>query len=991
MRAFVFPGQGVQKIGMGGSLFDEFRDIVEQVDEILGYSIKTLCLSDPDRRLNLTEYVQPAIYVVNALRYMQLQRDAPVAADYLAGFSLGEHNALWVAGVLDFCAGLRVVETRGRLMGRAEGGAMAAVVGLTESALRDALKRHRARNITLANHNTYRQFVISGDKAELARLASLLEETPGVELFSMLNTSGAFHSPHMAQAKAAFDEFIGGKSWAEPSIPVISNVTALPYAQADIADLMGSQITSPVMWTDTIRYLLERGVDTFIEVGGSGVLTRMIEQIRRESFPAAPSSAAPLLRSIQAQCVARSDKALLVYVDDDTDECVSGAMLTRKLTAAGCALMQHVHAQERVILLFPQSFHYGLGLLSCWYANAVAVPVAITDPAQLAQKMDLLRSLVSGSGARCILTDRSFKDAVAGHAESWGCEILDIEDWADDEPALATAAPRPAAPEDLALLLYTSGSTSQPKGVMLDHAAIDRSAQSPLWGMNENSRVVSWLPQFHAFGICLGLLAPLARGASSVVLRPDQFIADPVRWFERMGQHEATHTGAPNFAFDYCRSQIDRERVSKLSLRSLESLACGGDMIDRDAYERFAAHFAPAGLRADVLRPNYGLSEAGPITLQTLGRPAQALTLDRQALQRGEVQHAPSGKVLMGCGQWDASTRIAIVDPDTRLPCRPDGVGEIWVKSPVVARGYFNDTEQTDATFNGVLADTGEAGFLRTGDLGFLADSQLYVVGREKDVIAVNGKKHHCADIEATILDRVAACRLACAVFATDQIANDEARIVVVQEMAPCQDGSRYADIAGAIVACVSETHQIHVDDVVFIPPGHMPVTGSRKIRRKACRQQYQSDSLTIAWRQRTAQYAVAARSPRPLSDEGDASHWMARLQTEVFEHELGAHAAPLQSGVTFSRLGLDSISYIRLARRIEAVFRVPCRPSLLFEKSTCEALARYLMKKTESAQDAVYPRWLAYRDATVMRWLNACMREEASIEQTLTMLKEQA
>ena len=996
MRAFVFPGQGVQKIGMGGSLFDEFADTVEQINAILGYSIKTLCLADPDQRLDLTEYAQPAIYVVNALHYMQLQRDANVKADFLAGFSLGEYNALWAAGALDFYAGLRMVQTRGRLMGQAEGGAMAAVVGLTEPALRDALKRHRALDISLANHNTHQQFVISGDKAEIIRLAPLISETPGVQLFSMLKTSGAFHSPHMAQARAAFDASIVGQSWSEPSIPVISNVTALPYAHANIADLLARQITSPVLWTDTIRYLLDQGVDVFTEVGASGALTRMIEQIRRAPSRTAPSSISPLLRSIQAQCAAQPDKTLLVYVDDDSAECVNGATLTRKLAAAGCALMQRVHAHERVILLFPQGFHYGLGLLSCWYANAVAVPVAITDPAQLAHKLDLLRSLVSESGARCILTDRSFKHALAEHAQSWGCELLDIEewvgeDWVDDASAPGTATPRPAAPEDLALLLYTSGSTSQPKGVMLDHAAIDRSAHSPLWGMNEHSRVVSWLPQFHAFGICLGLLAPLARGASSVVLRPDQFIADPVRWFERMTRHEATHTGAPNFAFDYCRSQIDQDRVAGLSLGSLESLVCGGDMIDKGAYERFAAHFSAAGLRADVLRPNYGLSEAGPITLQTPGQPARALTLERRALQRGEVKPAASGKVLMGCGQWHASTRIVIVDPDTRLMCPADKVGEIWVKSSVVARGYFNDPEQTAATFDGMLADTGEAGFLRTGDLGFLSDEQLYVVGREKDVIAVNGKKHHCADIEATIRSRVPACQLACAVFATDQIVSDDASIVVVQEMAPCHDVSGYADIAGAIVACVSEAHQIHIDDVLFIAQGHMPVTGSRKIRRRACRQQYQSETLTIVWRQRAVRHAATNASSHPPADEDDLAHWMSRLQVEVFEHELGADASPLQAGVTFSRLGLDSIRYIRLARRIEAVFRIPFKPSLLFEQNTREALARYLMKQNESAQDVVYPRWRAYRDETVMRLLHACMREEASIDRTLTVLKEQA
>jgi malonyl CoA-acyl carrier protein transacylase len=997
MRAFVFPGQGIQKAGMGGPLFDAFPEMAESASEVLGYSIRTLCLHDPDQRLKSTEFAQPAIYVVNALDHLRRLQEDPAPPAFLAGFSLGEYNALLAAGVFDFLTGLRIVQRRAQLMAQADGGAMAAVVGLEAPALRDALARHGARAVTLANHNTFEQFVLSGDRAELVRLKPLLEDTPGVQMVTMLNTSGAFHSPHMDGAREAFAAFVHGLPLSAPRIPVIANATARPYGADGIADLMARQITSPVLWTDSIQYLRSQGVDVFAEAGGSGVLTRMIDRISQRPPVPGGLSEAPLLRTIQARCAALPDKDLLVYERDEAVERVSGARLARASAAVGHALIGRVPPQARVVLLFPQGFHYGLGLLSCWYANAVAVPVAITDPLQLAHKADLLRAVVAGSGARHVLTDRAFKGPVAALAAELDCEVLDIEDWRD-APVPDEAAPRPAAREDLAVLLYTSGSTAQPKGVVLDHATMRNSALSPLWAMDEHSRVVSWLPQFHAFGICLGLLAPLARGASSVVLRPEQFIADPIRWFEAMDRHRATHTGAPNFAFDYCCSQLGPERLAGLSLASLRSLACGGDMIQQEAYARFAAHFAAAGLRPDVLRPNYGLSEAGPLTLQTLDEPAQSITLDRASLQRGLVRPAASGKTLMGCGAWHASTRIAIVDSDSRLPCPPDRVGEIWVKSPVVARGYFNDPEQTDLTFNGTLADTGEGGFLRTGDLGFVDGTQLYIVGREKDVIVVNGKNHHCADIEATIRKRVAACRWACAAFAADRLAGEDvaddarARIVVVQEMGPLDASQTHAGIAEAIVACVSEAHQIRIDDLVFVPPGAIPVTGSRKVRRKACRQQYLDATLNVAWRlhREAGEAGEAPEADRP-SDGAELAYWAARLQDDVFVPELGAVASRLAAGASLGHLGLDSIGYIRLARRIEEAFRTTFKPGLFLEHNTRDALARHLMARGEALQDAVYPRWRAYRDETVMRLLDACAREEIDVRQTLAMLKEPA
>lgn len=746
--------------------------------------------------------------------------------------------------------------------------------------------------------------------------------------------------------------------------------------------------------------------------------TRKTKGKRTAVTPA--SGMPPLLQQILSQCARHPRKELLVYEHGDRVDRIDGRMLAERVERLGQALIARIEAQERVLLLLPHGFHYGLSLLAAWHANVVAVPVAVTHPDQFAQKADLLRAVIAGADARHVLTDATFAAAGLAWIQALGCEIHSIEALSA-APAAGGGGPRPASDDDLAVLLYTSGSTAQPKGVMLDHRTIDSSAQSPLWGLTEHSRVVSWLPQFHAFGICLGLLAPLARGAQSVVMPVERFIADPAVWLESIARHEGTHTGAPNFAFDYCVSQVPSERMAGLSLASLASLACGGDIINKDAYERFTSHFASAGLRGDVLKPNYGLSEAGPVTLQRQGTPPECIVLDREALRAGDVRGSDSGKVLMGCGAWHETTRILIVDPDTCSECAPERVGEIWLKSPVVARGYYRDPEQTEATFNGTLAESGESGFLRTGDLGFISGGQLYIVGREKDVIVVNGKNHHCADIEATIRRQRPAYRGACAVFAIDDAATGMPKIVAVLEDAAFEDAAfedvdraddpadaahgdghvDHARIAGDILACVSHAHQLRIEDVVFIAAGTMPVTGSRKVQRKACRQRYEQEGLDIVWRLERERPRAAQVQDRSAGAHDGLHAWVERLHAEVLVHELGDRARTLDTTADFTRLGLDSIQYIRLARRVEVVFGQPCRPGVFFAHSSCEALAVHLMSLAEPLREPLRGTatghgsgasvWRPYQDAAVIRLLDACARGEIPIEGALSVLKENA
>jgi malonyl CoA-acyl carrier protein transacylase len=287
MIAFVFPGQGSQKRGMGQGLFDEapqYAEVEKDVDTILGYSLRKLCLEDPDNRLKETQFTQPCLYVVNALHYYKAVSKGE-RPDYLAGHSLGEYNALLAAGVFDFLTGLRLVQRRGDLMSRAKNGGMAAVIGLGAGVVAEVIEENELASIDIANFNTPSQTVVSGPIEDIRRAGPFFE-TAGARIYMPLQVSAAFHSRYMVDAAKAFADFLAPMSFAAPKTPVIANVTAKPYptdsASERVKSLLVNQIAHSVQWTQSIRFLISQGVTQFSEMGPGNVLTRSVQQIQQE-------------------------------------------------------------------------------------------------------------------------------------------------------------------------------------------------------------------------------------------------------------------------------------------------------------------------------------------------------------------------------------------------------------------------------------------------------------------------------------------------------------------------------------------------------------------------------------------------------------------------------------------------------------------------------------------------------------------------------------
>jgi len=287
MIAFLFPGQGSQKRGMGQGLFDEtpqYAEVEKDVDTILGYSLRKLCLEDADNRLKETQFTQPCLYVVNALHYYKAVGQG-ARPTHLAGHSLGEYNALLAAGVFDFLTGLRLTQKRGELMSRAKNGGMGAVIGLGADAVAKVIEENGLASIDVANFNSPSQTVVSGPTEDVRRAGPLFEKA-GARIYMPLQVSAAFHSRYMADAAKAFADFLAPMSFAAPQIPVISNVTAQPYpadnASESVKSLLAQQITRSVRWNQSVRFLISQGVTQFSEVGQGNVLTRMAQEIQQE-------------------------------------------------------------------------------------------------------------------------------------------------------------------------------------------------------------------------------------------------------------------------------------------------------------------------------------------------------------------------------------------------------------------------------------------------------------------------------------------------------------------------------------------------------------------------------------------------------------------------------------------------------------------------------------------------------------------------------------
>ena len=432
-------------------------------------------------------------------------------------------------------------------------------------------------------------------------------------------------------------------------------------------------------------------------------------------------------------------------------------------------------------------------------------------------------------------------------------------------PALIDTAEVPAGAEsgwefptvyedDLAYLQYTSGSTTDPKGVMISHRNVLHHCRDirAMCDFGPDSVSVTWLPYFHDYGLIDGLLVPLQNGTPCYVMSPFAFLKRPFAWLNAISRLRATHTQAPNFAYDQCVRRIKPEQLAQLDLSSLRAAGNGSEPVNPLVVEAFHRTFGPQGFRREAMCPAYGLAEAtlmmscnGPSTSPHAG------TFGAEALGEGRVVETSDNSTLTrrvtSCGPALGNINIEIVDPMTCLRSPAGGVGEIWISDPCVALGYWKREEATAETFGAHIADTGEGPFLRTGDLGFLKDGELYVTSRIKDLIIVAGANHYPQDIEWTV-ERCHPAVRANHVAASSVYVDGDERLLVAPEVerGALQSPEDVQGLLDAVKRAVAEAHELQVYAILILNRGSLPKTASGKIQRYSCTQLLRGDGDEI-------------------------------------------------------------------------------------------------------------------------------------------------
>ncbi|WP_282776702.1 MULTISPECIES: AMP-binding protein [unclassified Nocardia] len=618
--------------------------------------------------------------------------------------------------------------------------------------------------------------------------------------------------------------------------------------------------------------------------------------------------------------------------------------LDRRARVIADCLAEQFNRGDRVLLLYPAGLDYVTAFFGCLYAGVIAVPM----PEAARNRVGQIEAVARDCVAVAVLTTYQGVvelDSPGTHHALTGLPRIATDVLRDAQDPAPRAAIDGSA---VAYLQYTSGSTAAPKGVIIDHAmALHQSADmAHCWQVGRDDVIVSWLPHFHDFGHVTGVLLPVYAGCSAVLMAPSTFVKNPVRWLEAITTYRGTHSGAPNFALDLCVDKTTPQQRAELDLSSWRALSNGAEPVRKASLDRFHATFAPSGLSATALTPGYGLAEATlKVTCSNVRGRHVAVRFDRQALGLGKAEPsgAEDGIDLVGLGVTALSTELAIVDPATAFRL-PDGrVGEIWVSGPAVSPGYWQRPADTAQTF-GVRIEGDTRDWLRTGDLGFVHAGEMFICGRVKNMMIVNGVNYYLEDLEGTLADGHDGLR-AGGVLAFGISKGGQEKLVLVAEHRP-DSGVDPGELTRAMSDLVARRHGIVAESVVLIAPGTIPRTTSGKLRRQQCRNDFQAGRLSEIYRWEGKKTMTETTENQVPGPSGSTMTELVRLGLiEQVRAWMADRPGPDQPVLDLSRSlidhGLGSVDQIDLHESLETWAGQRFAPELLWESATVEDMVR--------------------------------------------------
>lgn len=695
------------------------------------------------------------------------------------------------------------------------------------------------------------------------------------------------------------------------------------------------------------------------------------------------TSVASFIDILHNRAVHQPDQKAFTFLQDGETESnsLTYKQLEQQAQAIASQLQYLALTGERALLLYPPGLEFIVAFFGCLYAGVIGVPAY---PPRSNQRMTRLSAIVADASAKVALTTNSLlKDIKNRFAQDSELSILNTlaTDNIDNNQAHKWQKPQINS-DTLAFLQYTSGSTGTPKGVMVTHGNLQHNCEymRQAFQLTPESVSVSWLPTFHDMGLILGILEPLYTGFPEILMPPTSFIQQPIKWLRTISRYKATHSGGPNFAYELCINKITQEQLETLDLSTWRCAYNGAEPVRQQTLEQFVAKFKFCGFCSNFLYPCYGMAEA---TLMISGGLVDAepvyCTIKADELEQNQIVEASSNrqsvKHLVGCGREWLDTKIVIADPESLSQCPPNQVGEIWISGCSTAQGYWKRPEQTEQTFKAQLRDTPQETFLRTGDLGFLKNGELFITGRLKDVIIIRGRNHYPQDIELTVEQCHPALRLNCgSAFSVDN--DGEEKLVIAQEVERSYLRQlNVSEVIGAIRQAVAQQHDLEIYAVLLLKTASLPKTSSGKLQRSACRSGFLSGSLDIVadWcvnpQNKTKfrhletqvesllqQVQTTTLSP---SLESKNSHQTAIPEKSLSQQEIAAwliskvaqelQLVPENIDIRqpLADYGLSSLNIVRFSGELQEFLGRQLSPDIFYDYPSIEALSEYLGAKT--------------------------------------------
>ena len=562
-----------------------------------------------------------------------------------------------------------------------------------------------------------------------------------------------------------------------------------------------------------------------------------------------------ILDILNWRAIHQSDKIAFTYlVDGELDQqTITYAELVTKSKALAASLQEQNLANQRAVLLYPSGIEFIIAFFGCLYAKAVAVPVYPPHPMRFEAEWQKVSSIMKNAQTKIVLTQA----LVVGFIQhtKFDDESIQESNWLATDTVSDEYAAKYQATDigrtELAYLQYTSGSTSEPKGVMIEHQHIVANAKlaDEMIELSEQIVSVSWLPLYHDLGLLGFIITPIFKGYHSVLLSPLHFLQKPVRWLQAITRFKADRTASPNFGYELCIKKVTEDELKEINLSHLKISGNGGEPTRWDTMSKFLEKFSQTGLNKHALYPGYGMAEAVVFMVSARKLREQSIVyhVNAEKLQNNRIEivalNHPQAKSVTTCGTTGRNHQIKIVDPNTLSPCDNDQVGEIWFAGPSVASGYWQNEEDSGVIFKAKLPDD-STNWLRTGDIGCLIDGNLIVTGRLKDLIIVRGRNYYPQDIELLAERSDPVLRTGCGAAFSIEVNNEE-QIVIVQEVIK-NSVINEEDVFKKIKQTFSINFDIQPTKVILIQHGTIPKTSSGKIQRHLTRQKHLDNKLEV-------------------------------------------------------------------------------------------------------------------------------------------------